>query len=230
MKVVCREITYRFPGAEQKLFDRLSFELQEPGFHALFGPSGVGKTTLARALTGDLKDYDGTLAIDGVETALYTYNLERLPGWSSALQHLVRVVKPSHHELLHELIARFGLSQCIEQRFSQLSMGQKNRVNLIRYLLQDFQMLVMDESLANVDERIRETILLTIKNLFPDHLFLYISHNVVEVSTFCRQIVVLRDVSHQPQVTTVLGQDRQKGQPTDRTALEHVMLGVMGAV
>ena len=45
-------------------------------------------------------------------------------------------------------------------RFAQLSMGQCNRVNLVRYLLQTFGILIMDESLANVDEPTRQTIIL----------------------------------------------------------------------
>ena len=53
-------------------------------------------------------------------------------------------------------------------RYSQLSMGQCNRVNLLRYLLQDFSMLIMDESLANVDEPTRQAILYTIKTTFPE--------------------------------------------------------------
>ncbi len=89
-------------------------------------------------------------------------------------------------------------------RFSQLSLGQQNRINLIRYLLQDFDLLIMDESLANVDELTREKIILTIKATFPDRYFLYISHNVVEVSKFCREIVVFRGARKRPRT------DRQR--------------------
>ena len=55
----------------------------------------------------------------------------------------------------------------------------------VRYLLQDFDVLIMDESLANVDELTREKIILKIKALFPERCFLYISHNVAEVARFC---------------------------------------------
>ena len=77
------------------------------------------------------------------------------------------------------------------KRFNQLSLGQKNRINLIRYLVQDFQMLIMDESLANVDELTREQIILKIKLMFPDRLFLYIPitswkwPNFAGTSSFC---------------------------------------------
>ncbi|WP_413836165.1 ATP-binding cassette domain-containing protein, partial [Desulfobacula sp.] len=90
----------------------------------------------------------------------------------------------------HPLIEIFELNDVLGSRFSKLSMGQQNRMNLIRYLMQDFDLLIMDESLANVDEKLRETIILAIKELFSDKMFLYISHNLMEVSKFCSQILV----------------------------------------
>jgi ABC-type Mn2+/Zn2+ transport system ATPase subunit len=114
-------------------------------------------------------------------------------------------------------------------RFSQLSLGQQNRVNLIRYLLQDFQLLIMDESLANVDERTREKIIFKIKEMFPEAYFLYISHNVVEVSKFCKDIIVFRNASKEPQTVTVTGQDLQTGDVLSKEELEHTMLEIMNA-
>jgi ABC-type Mn2+/Zn2+ transport system ATPase subunit len=114
-------------------------------------------------------------------------------------------------------------------RFSQLSMGQCNRVNLLRYLLQDFGILIMDESLANVDEPTRHAILYTIKSTFPESGFLYISHNVVEVSRFCDQIVVFRGAHLSPQTRRVSGQDHRKDRPLDKTAMERSMLEIMNA-
>ena len=92
---------------------------------------------------------------------------------------------------MEELVDSFGLETSLNSRFAQLSLGQQNRTNLTRYLLQDFDLLIMDESLANVDELTREKIILRIKTLYPQHHFLYISHNVIEVSKFCRHILVM---------------------------------------
>jgi ABC-type nitrate/sulfonate/bicarbonate transport system ATPase subunit len=114
-------------------------------------------------------------------------------------------------------------------RFSQLSLGQQNRVNLIRYLLQDFHLLIMDESLANVDEMTREGILLNIKKMFPKAFFLYISHNVVEVSKFCKKILVLRPTGKRPQAMIVRGQDLREGEIVEKRGLEFTMLEIMNA-
>ena len=117
----------------------------------------------------------------------------------------------------------------MESRFAQLSLGQQNRTNLTRYLLQDFDLLIMDESLANVDELTKEKIIQKIKAMFPDRCFLYISHNVVEVAKFCDQILVLRSHHKVPQAVTISGQNHLEGRELDKTALEQTMLEIVNA-
>ena len=225
----CRDITFKFPGSTNYVFKNLTFEMVEPGFHALFGPSGVGKTSLAKIITGEIPEYSGEIQTDGLKTLLYSYNLERLPGWSSVGKHLEKITPASLESKKDELIEAFGLKELVGYRFSQLSLGQQNRINLIRYLLQDFHMLIMDESLANVDELTREKILLKMKDMFPHVFFMYISHNVIEVSKFCKEILVLRDAAKMPQVTKVAGQNYSVQRPVDKEKLEQTMLEVMNA-
>jgi ABC-type multidrug transport system ATPase subunit len=229
MRLQCRGITFKFPLAEHHVFKDLSFELTEPGFHALFGPSGVGKTSMARILTGDLDGYRGQVRFESIDSVLYSYNLERLPGWSSVGRHLQQVTPAVKDSLLTELIRTFKIGEVTKSKFGQLSLGQKNRVNLVRYLLQEFQVLIMDESLANVDEKTRESILLAIKDMFPDVYFLYISHNVMEVAKFCKSIVVLRSPDKRPQATTVFGIDHRTGHRMDSARLDQTMLEIMNA-
>jgi ABC-type bacteriocin/lantibiotic exporter with double-glycine peptidase domain len=205
-------ICFRYPNSAGDLFSDLSFRIAAPGFHALFGPSGVGKTTLARMLTG-----------------AYTYNLERLPGWSSVREHIAETTPAANRTRMEELIDAFGIEACVGARFNRLSMGQQNRTNLVRYLLQDFDVLIMDESLANVDELTREKIILKIKALFPERCFLYISHNVAEVARFCSQILVLRGVSKAPQVVSVQGTDLAQGAVPPPERLERAMLEIVHA-
>jgi ABC-type nitrate/sulfonate/bicarbonate transport system ATPase subunit len=131
---------------------------------------------------------------------------------------------------MDELIPVFGLEACLDQRFSQLSLGQKNRINLIRYLLQDFQLLILDESLANVDEMTRERIILKMKAMFPEIYFIYISHNVVEVSKFCRDILVFRGLEKQPASTVIRGQNLTQDRAIDTAPFERTMLEIMNAV
>lgn len=227
MQLHCRHIRFSYPGTPDWVFKDLSVSITEPGFHALFGPSGVGKSSLAHILTGTYAAAGGKVEHHGIDTIFYSHNLERLPGWSAIGRHLDRVT-PSHHSRLKEsLIDVFGLSSLLGQRFGELSLGQQNRINLVRYLVQDFQMIIMDESLANVDEKMRGEIILAIKETFPEIVFLYISHNLIEVAKYCRQIWVLRSVVHTPQAVAVRGQDIDRHHVADSQAFEKTMLEMM---
>ncbi len=230
MPLICDNIAFTYPGAERPLFTDVSFQLTVPGFHSFFGPSGVGKTSLAKVLTGDIDGYLGKVSTDGFKTLLYSHNKERLPGWSGVGHHLTRVIASSLHAYKDELVEIFGLSDCIKSRFDRLSMGQQNRVNLIRYLLQDSDLLIMDESLANVDELTREKIILAIKAMFPDRYFIYISHNAMEVSKFCDSILVFRNNGKTPQTVMIKGCNICREKDFSRTALDATLLEIMNVV
>jgi ABC-type bacteriocin/lantibiotic exporter with double-glycine peptidase domain len=229
MRLECQDITYGYAGSAHPVIENLSLTIDEPGLHALFGPSGVGKSSLAKVMAKMVAPQSGTIRVDGDGPVFYSHNMERLPDWSPVGRHMDRITPDQHVSLRTELIAAFGLEALLGHRFSQLSLGQQNRINLLRYLVQDFQVLIMDESLANVDEQTREQILLTIKGFFPDSVFIYISHNVGEVATFCRQIWVLRDRRRSPQVLCRIGLDFRSDQLLDRSALDHTMLEMMSA-
>jgi ABC-type nitrate/sulfonate/bicarbonate transport system ATPase subunit len=224
-----RHISYRYPNASGEVFSDLNFRISGAGFHALFGPSGVGKTTLAKMLTGTIRGFEGQIIENGARRVLYTYNLERLPAWSNVRAHFEEVAPSTSWPRMDELIETFGIEANVSSRFHRLSLGQQNRANLIRYLLQDFDLLIMDESLANVDELTREKIILKVKALFPERCFLYISHNVAEVARFCSQVLVLRSQSKIPQVVSVQGQDHRQGVAPDPDRLERAMLEIVHA-
>lgn len=198
MYLRCEDLSYAYSSDSPPVFRGVNLLLNGPGFYALFGLSGVGKSTLARLLTNRYGGRDAGMdgAMSGkiqtdLQTILYAHDSERLPGWVSIERHLYGVVPSKNHGLLKQLIREYGMKDVVHQRFSSLSMGQKNRVNLIRYLLQDWDMLITDEVLANVDEPTRYTILSSIKTLFPNRIVLYISHNAIEVVRFSKGIFVL---------------------------------------
>ncbi len=228
MFVGCENLSYTYPGTLKPIFQGLDFKIEKPGFHALFGPSGVGKTSFARILSGQINGYGGKVH-KGKGQVLYSYNLERLPGWSAIGTHLEKITSKSRKDLMVQLIEIFGLDEFMGKRFSRLSLGQKNRINLLRYLLQDFDTLIMDESLANVDEPTREVIILSMKSIFPDVCFLYISHNVVEVAKFCDAILVFRGSHKSPQAEMVKGCNHGVDMQLSIENVDRSMLGIINA-
>ena len=229
MRLDCNRLNFTYPDSKIAVINNLSFSIQNPGFKALFGPSGVGKTSLAKLIANSKFRGNGDIVTENMETILYSYNLERLPGWSSTGKHLNKVTSPEKQSLKEQLIEIFKLNDVLSSRFSQLSMGQQNRMNLIRYLVQDFDLLILDESLANVDEKLREAIILAIKELFSDKMFLYISHNLMEVSKFCSQIIVFGKSSEKKDSFVIHGQDCKKGYILDKKELDVTMLEIMNA-
>jgi ABC-type nitrate/sulfonate/bicarbonate transport system ATPase subunit len=229
MLLELKDLNYKYSGSVSDVFRDLSCRVTEPGFHALFGPSGVGKTTLAKMITGEISGFSGKISSHGMNKVLYTFNLERLPGWYNIQEHLEAITPETNKEKIKELVKSFGLQSCLHSRFAQLSLGQQNRTNLTRYLLQDYDLLIMDESLANVDEITKEKIILKIKAMFPERCFLYISHNVVEVSKFCKQILVLRSHFKAPQAVSLQGQDFNGRRVLKEKDLEQSMLEIVNA-
>ena len=213
MRISCRHLYYSYPGANFPIFSNLDWSLEGPGFFALFGLSGTGKTTLARLISGELPPNQGEIERSGAMRILYAHNAERLPGWETVGTHLRSVTKASKSSLLTTLLKDYEMEPYLENRFSGLSMGQKNRINLARYLVQEFDLLIADEVLANVDEPTRNHILERMKSIFPQKTFLYISHNVLEVARFSQAVYVL---PHGPatgikNIYKISSLDQQKG-------------------
>lgn len=179
-------MNFTYPGSEIQVIDNLSFSMTGPGFYAVFGPSGVGKTSFARLLTRHSDLPDQPVKTPGIDTILYTYNLERLPGWAAVGRHLDQVCPAD----------RQGLK---------------------------------DESLANVDEKLRQTILPAIKERFSHKMFLYISHNLMEVTRFCKEILVLAGPSRNMSSRLISGLNETSGGKVDKSALDRVMLEIMNA-
>ena len=229
MLIECRHITYQYPATETCVFSNLSCRIDGAGFHSLFGTSGIGKTTFARMIAGEIKNFSGEIITRDIDTILYTYNFEKLPGWYSVGDHLAEITPESNKNRITELTQAFGLERCMDSRFSQLSLGQQNRINLTRYLLQDFDLLIMDESLANVDEITKAQIILKIKAMFPQKCFLYISHNVIDVAKFCKRILALRSPLKSPQTVSIAGLDYTAGKTLEKKKLEMTMLEIVNA-
>ena len=97
--------------------------MKNPGFNSLFGPSGVGKTSLAKMIANSNFKCNYDIVTEDMDTILYSYNLERLPGWLSTGKHLNKVTSPENQSLKEQLIKGVEIGSL------------KNRINIINSII-----------------------------------------------------------------------------------------------
>lgn len=132
--------------------------------------SGKGKSTLLNIIFGIRKDYDGTVSIDDKDIALYNSNnwanirknkiaylaqdlklINHLTAWDNLL---LKNKLTNHYteEEIRSFVQQFGLLEHLDKPVNQLSIGQQQRIALVRTILQPFDVLLLDEPFSHIDE------------------------------------------------------------------------------
>lgn len=213
---------------------------------ALFGRSGCGKTTLARAVAGLIRPAEGRIVIDG--RVLFDSRAGLcLPAWRrrigvvfqearlfphlSVRQNLLygRLFAPRGRQAarLDAVVDMLGIGHLAGRRPAMLSGGEKARVAIGRALLSDPAILIMDEPFAALDEARRQEILPHVERLRDEAglPILYVSHSVSEVVRLAPETVALVDgrISAIGRTADVLGSRAHGGEPG--TVLEGIVAG-----
>lgn len=187
--------------------DHINFDLKRGEILGFLGPNGAGKTTTIQMLLG-LSDVDGgTINYFGRDfmknrasslqrinfASAYNTLQGRITVWENLLvfAHLYSVKNPKKKIL--ELIEYFEVEENLHQRFWDLSAGQKTRVNIIKSLLNDPELLLLDEPTASLDPDIADKVLTFIELLKKKSKIsiLYTSHNMEEVTRICDEVIIL---------------------------------------
>ena len=188
--------------------DRLSLQIRAGEFFALLGPSGCGKTTLLRMLAGFETPDQGRILLDGKDIAqvLPHQRPVNMMFQSYALfPHLsvrdniafglkrARMPRPAIEARVAELVALVRLEGLEKRRPDQLSGGQKQRVALARSLARRPQLLLLDEPLAALDKKLRESTQLELMELQRrlGMTFIIVTHDQEEAMTVADRIGVM---------------------------------------
>ena len=204
-------ISKSFPRV--KANKNVTFNIKRNTVHALLGENGAGKSTFVKILYGLLKPDEGKI--------FFNDNILNVQSPSEARQKKIGMVF-QHFSLFDSLTVRENLILGIDTNMSfsnlqkkvneisdkyqlpldldapinTLSAGQKQRVEIVRILLQDPELLIMDEPTSVLTPQEVESLFKTLNTLLKEgRTILYITHKLEEVINLCDEVTILRDGS-----------------------------------
>lgn len=179
---------------EKQVFDNVDFFVERGDRIALLGQNGQGKTTLAKILTGEIKDYTGTWNLGhNVNIGYFAQNQEEVltPG-KTVLQEAEDAATEETRPRVRDLLGNFLFSgEDVEKKTQVLSGGERNRLALCKLLLRPFNTLIMDEPTNHLDIQSKEIIKLALQK-FAGTLIV-ISHDREFLQGLCDKIFEFRN-------------------------------------
>jgi manganese/iron transport system ATP-binding protein/manganese/zinc/iron transport system ATP- binding protein len=169
---------------------------------AVLGPNGGGKTTLFRALLGELPAVAGSVRHDGTPAYVPQTERSRLDFPVSALDVALmgayartpwfRRVAAADRERARHALQRVGLGDRAGDRFGALSGGQRQRVLVARALVQDARLLLLDEPFAGVDRASEDAIMGILDELRAEGRVLLVATHDIEQARRWDRVLCLR--------------------------------------
>jgi ABC-type uncharacterized transport system ATPase subunit len=190
--------------------DNINFAIRRGEIHALLGENGAGKSTLVKILYGSLQPTAGEIRWKGQPVVIPSPAAARRLGIGMVFQHfslfdaltvseniaLALTARPAMSELrakIRSVSAEYGLPLNPDSVIADLSVGERQRVEIVRCLLQEPQLIIMDEPTSVLTPQEATDLFVTLKRLSGEGVsILYISHRLEEVRAICHHATILR--------------------------------------
>ena len=204
-------LTYQSPDGEVEALHDVSFSVEEGAFYSIVGPSGCGKSTLLGAIAGLEQLTGGAVLIEGEEIRSPSPKVGLMPqsdqlfGWKAIYDNVLLGLQvrhentPENRRRARELLERYGLGDFARKRPAQLSGGMRQRCSLIRTLVPQPRILLLDEPFSALDYQTRLAVSADIYGILRrEHkTALLVTHDISEAISMSDRVVVL---SHRPAV------------------------------
>ncbi|RME90802.1 MAG: ABC transporter ATP-binding protein [Anaerolineae bacterium] len=206
-----RGIVKRFPGVLAN--DHVDFELRRGEIHALLGENGAGKSTLMNILSGLYRPDAGTIRVKGQAVSFSSPRDAIRAGIGMVHQHFMLVPSQTvtenillgldeprfrlrlseYDRVVADLSERFGLKVDPRAKVWQLSVGEQQRVEILKMLYRGADILIMDEPTAVLAPQEIEELFRTLRSMIREgKSVIFISHKLQEVMEIADRITVLR--------------------------------------
>jgi len=197
---------YQTKENEVKALDNISFNLKEKDFTSLVGPSGCGKTTILSLIAGLLYPSSGKILLDDKPISKndsrigYMFQRDHLFEWRTIWQNIIlglEIQKKSKDEkklnFAQELLKKYDLYNFINKKPRQLSGGMRQRVSLIRTLVLEPEILLLDEPCSALDFQTRLKVCDDVYEIIKSEkqTALLVTHDISEAISMSDKIIIL---------------------------------------
>ncbi len=206
--ITLNHIRKAYPGCVAN--DDISMQIRRGEIHALLGENGAGKSTLVKIIYGVVKADEGSIDFEGSPAQINNPAYARSLGIAMVFQHFSlfesltvaqnivlgmdeKVDPVALSERIVEVSNRYGLPLDPERHVYTLSVGERQRIEIIRCLLQNPKLLIMDEPTSVLTPQEVNTLFETLRRLSDEGMaILYISHKLDEIKALCENATILR--------------------------------------
>lgn len=201
-------LTKSFPGVLAN--DSVSFRVGHGEIHALLGENGAGKSTLVKMIYGVLRPDSGVMRLHGKDFAPPNPSYARNHGLGMVFQHFLlfealtvienielgispELAKGDLRTRIIEVSENYGLKLDPDRLVGELSVGQRQRVEIVRCLLQNPRLIIMDEPTSVLTPQEVDVLFAALRKLANEGCsILYISHKLEEIRALCHRATILR--------------------------------------
>jgi NitT/TauT family transport system ATP-binding protein len=196
---------YQVRGKKVLALDSVDLTIAEGEFVTIVGPSGCGKSTLLNMIVGLLRSNVGRIVfrgmpVDGICTKIgYVTQKDNLLPWRTLIENVQialevkGIEKNTRRTRAKELIDRVGLSGFEEHYPHELSGGMRQRANIIRTLIYDPELILMDEPFGPLDAQTRIVLQDQLLKLWSatKKTIVFITHDLIEAITLADRVVLM---------------------------------------
>jgi len=186
-----KDLSIQFEGKSAPLFRNVNFRLERGENVALIGPNGIGKSTLLKALVGDLEPHEGTFRWGtNIKLGYYDQEHKALNPANTVLEELWSAYPGLEEVRIRTVLGNFLFSgDDVLKRIGSLSGGEKARVSLSKLMLANANMLILDEPTNHLDLYSKEVLESAL--LDYEGTLLFISHDRYFLNKMAERIVEL---------------------------------------
>lgn len=204
MKIEVKNVSKSF--AKKKVLERINLTFESGQIYGLIGHNGSGKSVLLKIICGFFKPTEGAVLFDGHD---YSNDKEFPPSLRAIiegpsfipnisgfenLQLLAEIQNKITDETILNYLEKMGMLDIKDQKYSEYSLGTKQKLGIISVLMENPQVIILDEPFNGIEEKTKQVIIHELLSLKQQNVLIIVtSHIKEEISSLCDVTYVMEN-------------------------------------